>query len=362
MKRIVFTVTNDLIYDQRMIRICNSLTSAGYKITLVGRKISDSLPLPHQNFDQKRLSCLFSSGKVFYVEYNLRLFFFLLFHKTDIIGAIDLDTIFPCYIISKLKGKKRVYDAHELFCEMKEIVSRPFIYKCWKWLERLTVPKFKSGYTVNQPIADEFEKMYGVKYEVIRNAPIYQNTDIPVKKEKFLLYQGAVNEGRSFETLIPAMQWVDAQLIICGDGNFMRQARDLAKEYQVEGKIVFMGKILPEELKEVTLQAWAGVTLFDAEGKSNYYSLANRFFDYIQAGIPQLCVDYPVYREINNIYNIAVLTDDLSPEGLSQKLNGLLDNEQLYNTLQQNCVEARKILCWQVEEKKLLAFYQKIFN
>ena len=120
--------------------------------------------------------------------------------------------------------------------------------------------------------------------------------------------------------------------------------------------------ILPEDLKEITLQAWAGVTLFDAEGKSNYYSLANRFFDYIQAGIPQLCVDYPVYREINNKYNIAVLTDDLSPEGLAQKLNGLLKNEQLYHSLQQNCLEARKILCWQEEEKKLIAFYQKMFD
>jgi glycosyltransferase involved in cell wall biosynthesis len=362
MKRIVFTVTNDLIYDQRMIRICNSLSEAGYKTTLVGRKIQKSLPLSHQSFNQKRLFCLFSSGKLFYVEYNLRLFFFLLFHKTDIIGAIDLDTIFPCYIISKLKSKKRLYDAHELFCEMKEIVSRPFIYKCWKWLERITVPKFKIGYTVNQPIADEFEKMYGVKYEVIRNVPIFQNTDIPVKKEKFILYQGAVNEGRSFETLIPAMQWVDAQLVICGDGNFMQQARELANVYKVESKIVFKGKILPSALKKITLQAWAGVTLFDAEGKSNYFSLANRFFDYIQAGIPQLCVDYPVYREINNQYNIAVLTDDLSPEGLAQKLNSLLNNEQLYHSLQQNCLEARKILCWQEEEKKLIAFYQKMFN
>jgi glycosyltransferase involved in cell wall biosynthesis len=204
--------------------------------------------------------------------------------------------------------------------------------------------------------------MYEVSYEVIRNTPLYQETDIPAKKEKYLLYQGSVNEGRSFETLIPAMQYVDAQLLICGDGNFMQQARQLANEYQVEGKCVFKGKILPEELRKITLQAWVGITLFDANGKSNYFSLANRFFDYMQAGIPQLCIDYPVYREINNQYHIAVLTDDLSPEGLAQKLNDLLDNEQLYHSLQRNCLAARKILCWQEEEKKLLALYQKRFN
>ena len=91
------------------------------------------------------------------------------------------------------------------------------------------------------------------------------------------------------------------------------------------------------------------------------YSLANRFFDYLQAAIPQLCVDYPVYREINDQYDIAVLVNDISPENLSTQLNNLLNNEVLYTTLQQNCMKAKKILNWQEEEKKLIAFYSKLF-
>ena len=359
MKRIVFAVTNDLCYDQRMIRTCHSLQTAGYQVLLVGRKIKTSPPLTQQSFALKRLSCYFYHGKMFYLEFNVRLFLFLLFHKTDIIGAVDLDTILPCYAVSVLRRKQRVYDAHELFCEMKEIVSRPGIYKFWKWIERKTVPRFQFGYTVNQPIADEFQKMYGVRYEIIRNVPVYDPVPVPPKKTKYIIYQGAVNEGRSFETLIPAMQYVNEPLMICGDGNFMRQAVDLTREYQVENKIIFKGKIMPEELKKLTLQAWVGITLFDAAGKSNYFSLANRFFDYIQAGIPQVCVDFPVYREINNQYQIAVLVDDLSPGSIAAKLNELLNNESIYNTLQKNCLEARKQLCWQEEEKKLLAFYQK---
>ncbi len=361
MKRIVFAVTNDLCYDQRMIRICNSLTAVGYQILLIGRKVKTSPPLSPQPFLQKRLSCYFSNGKLFYLEYNFRLLLFLLLRKTDIIGAIDLDTILPCYIVSVLRRKRRIYDAHELFCEMKEIVNRPGIYKFWKWIERKTVPQFQFGYTVNKPIADEFKKMYGVRYEIIRNVPLHDPIPVPSKKEKYIIYQGAVNEGRSFETLIPAMQYLDAPLIICGDGNFMRQVIDLTRAYRVENKITFKGKIMPEQLKKLTLQAWVGITLFDAAGKSNYYSLANRFFDYIQAGIPQVCVDYPVYREINNQYQIAVLIDDLSPRSIATQLNELLNNESLYNRLQKNCLEARKQLCWQEEEKKLLTFYQNNF-
>ena len=58
---------------------------------------------------------------------------------------------------------------------------------------------------------------------------------------------------------------------------------------------------------------------------------------------------------------MAVLIDVLSPGSSAAILNELLNNESIYNTLQNNCLEARKQLCWQEEEKKLLAFYQKKF-
>ena len=360
MKRLVFAVTNDLNYDQRMIRICSSLTGAGYSVTLIGRRWPQTLALIPRTFTQKRLFCFFATGKISYLEYNLRLFFYLLFKKADAVCAIDLDTILPFYFISKLKRIPRVYDAHELFCEMKEVVTRPKVYKVWKRVEEFTVPKFMHGYTVNQAIADEFYRLYQVRYEVIRNVPVLQPLDIPDKPEKYILYQGAVNEGRSFETLIPAMKWVNAQLIICGDGNFMQQARQLVQEHQLADKVIFKGKILPAALKQYTLQAWAGVTLFENNSLNNYHSLGNRFFDYLHAGLPQLCVNYPAYQEINNKHVVAVLINDLRPETIAGGLNELLNNKNLYNQLQQNCLEAREAINWQEEEKKLLEFYKNI--
>jgi len=271
MKRLLFTVTNDLSYDQRMIRICSSLADNGYSVLLVGRRQKNSVPLKPEKFQQKRLSCFFEKGKWFYIEYNLRLFFFLLFRKAHLICAIDLDTIIPCYYISRLKKTKRVYDAHELFCEMKEIASRPRIYKIWKRVERLTVPKFRYGYTVNGVIANEFKKMYGCDYEVIRNLPVLKELQIPEKKDRYVYYQGAVNEGRSFETLIPAFRDVSVPLLIAGDGNFMAQARNLAHANGLDDKVRFLGKLPPGELGNYINQAWIGGTLFDKTGLSNYY-------------------------------------------------------------------------------------------
>ena len=63
-----------------------------------------------------------------------------------------------------MRRKKRVYDAHELFTEMKEVITRPSIKKAWLNIEEFAVPKFKNGYTVSYSIADEFKKRYGVDY------------------------------------------------------------------------------------------------------------------------------------------------------------------------------------------------------
>lgn len=357
-KKLIFTVTNDLNYDQRMIRICTSLQKAGYKVLLVGRKRATSKALIEQAFEQKRLSCFFDRSAFFYIEYNFRLFLFLLFNPFHLVCAIDLDTIIPCYITSVIKGKKRVYDAHELFTEMKEVVVRPRIYAVWKWIETTFVPLYKKGYTVNEPIRDILAHKYKVDYEVIKNVP-FEMAFEEKQKGDFILYQGAVNEGRSFETLIPAFKWIDKELWIFGEGNFMQQAKELAKEHKVENKVKFKGALLPHQLKEITPKALLGITLFENKGLSNYYSLANRFFDYLQAGVPQLCVDYPVYQTINDKYEVAVLITDLSPENIAQKINETLSAPFVMNRMIENCRKAAKVYNWEQEGQKLIAFYKK---
>src|SRR5688572_10729993 len=233
LKRIFFTVTNDLTYDQRMHRICTSLAENGYDVTLVGRNLKTSLPLTKKKFKQKRIRCFFNKKKWFYAEYNIRLYFYLVRQKMDAICAIDLDTILPCLKVSRHKKIPRVYDAHELFTELKEVITRPSIHRAWLRIEKKSVPKFQHGYTVSESVSEEFYRRYKVRYETIRNIPLLQPLTEQQSVEKFILYQGAVNEARGLEWLVPAMQWVKARLFICGDGNFMDQLKELIAKYRL---------------------------------------------------------------------------------------------------------------------------------
>ncbi|MDE3236323.1 MAG: glycosyltransferase [Bacteroidota bacterium] len=348
-----------------MQRISGTLAENGYDILLVGRKRKRSIPLSSAQFSQKRLSCFFEKGILFYVEFSIRLFLFLGQQKADAFCAIDLDTILPVLLMSKIRKKIRVYDAHEFFTEQKEIITRPMIHKIWDWIENQTVPHFKNGYTVNEFLRDSFLLKYGTDYAVIRNLPFLQETEkesIEGFPEQFILYQGAVNEGRCFETLVPAMKDVPVPLVIIGEGNFFQQTKRLIQKYDLQEKIILKGYIAPNLLQKITQHAIFGLTLFEATGLNQYHSLANRFFDYIMAAIPQVCVNFPEYARINEEYEVALMTNNTTPQALSDAMNKLLNDTVLYNRMVYHCRLARRELNWNIEQQKLLVFWKNIFT
>jgi glycosyltransferase involved in cell wall biosynthesis len=357
--RIVFTVTNELNYDQRMMRICSSLAHAGYEVTLVGVHKGNQALLP-QPYKQKRLFSFFTKGPFFYAAYNIRLFVYLLFKPCDILCCIDLDTMLPVFFAGRMRGKKVVYDAHEFFSQQKEIITRPGVYRVWHWIERTFVPKFQYGYTVSTSIAIAFEKLYHVQYGVIRNCTVLKPLSAPVKKHKNILYQGAVNEARGLEQLVPAMKHIDACLYIYGDGNFMAQCRELIAANELEHKVFLKGKVIPAELETVTANAWLGINLVENNGLNQYYSLANKFFDYMHHAVPQVTMDFPEYRSINNVFEVAVLIESTSEQNIVNAVNKIIGDDALYLKLHQQCIKARDVYCWQNEEKKLLDFYTNL--
>ena len=362
LKKIYFTVTNDLSYDQRMHRICGSLASSGYEVVLVGRRLKNSAPLLNRPYRQKRLHCFFNKGFLFYAEYNLRLFFYLVKQRMHAVCAIDLDTILPCLLVSKIKGVARIYDAHEYFTEMKEVRTRPLVRRVWKLVEKIAVPAYKNGYTVSEGLAAAFKREYRSDYQVIRNVPVLKPIPETGPREKLLLYQGYVNEARGFEYLIPAMQEVPYKLVICGDGNYMKQLKELIAEHGVEQKIELKGMLLPHLLEQETLRASLGITLAEKEGINQFMALPNKFFDYMHAGLPQLAMNFPEYQKINEQHEVAVLINELSPATISATINRVMEDETLLARLRENCLKARLVYNWEAEEKQLLHFYRSVLG
>ncbi|MBD79580.1 MAG: group 1 glycosyl transferase [Crocinitomicaceae bacterium] len=360
MKRIILTVTTDLVFDQRMCRICTTLSDNGYDVVLIGRRKKSSPELTLESYTQKRLTCFFEKGPQFYIEYNIRLFIYLLFKRADIYCGIDLDAVLPPLWKSKLFGKPFVFDAHEYFTGMEEIVDRPQIQRIWKWIERRVFSKLKYGYTVSEGYVDLFKSEYNVELKVVRNATVLKDLLRSETRKTTILYQGAVNVGRGLESLIMAMHKIEAELIICGKGDVYEDLISLADKENLGHKVKFMGFVEPERLVQFTQNAGIGITLFDAKGRSNKYSMANRFFDYMHAGVPQLAMNYPEYKNFNARFEVAKLIDDLEPFTITSSINHLLKDDNYYSRLKENALKAREVFNWQNEAKTLLSVYSQV--
>jgi glycosyltransferase involved in cell wall biosynthesis len=357
-----------------MIRICTTLATEGYGIMLVGRQQKTSQPFDYQQFKHHRFSLFFNKGKFFYVEYNIRLFFWLLFQPFDIVCGIDLDTILPCYFASILRGGKPcVYDAHELFTETPEVERRPMIRKIWLAVERFIVPRIKHRYTVGQSVADEFEQRYERKFNVIRNLP-FKNDEVTKLRDdmtndeilpssNILIYQGALNEGRGLEQTIEAMEEVENCVFwLVGEGDLSQILRGMVVEKKLENKVKFLGFIKPKDLPEITRQATIGLNIAEDKSLSYRLSLPNKIFDYIQAGVPQICIQFVEFQRLNHEFNIAYMIEKTEKRLIAEAINRLLSDKVLYQNLKENCQKAAVVLTWENEQKKLISFYQNIIE
>lgn len=356
-KKIIFTVTNDLVYDQRMQRICSTL-AVDYEVELVGREIGNS-KLTVQSFHQKRFKCVFTKGKLFYIELNIRLFFYLLFSKVDIICAIDLDTIMPGFIVAKFKRIPLVFDAHEYYTEVIELVGRQREQQIWKWVDSTFVPRTKHAYTVSASLQTIFTAKYQVTFELIRNIALLKDTPAKNKTKKYLIYAGAVNAGRGVAEIISAMQQISMPLYVCGTGDVIEEMKNLTNSLGLQEKVIFYGNVAPRQLDVLIANAFAGFLLLENKGLSYYYSLANKFFDYIHGETPQITINFPEYQLLNKEHEVAVLID-LQIEQIVAAVNKLENDEAYYNQLVENCKIAKNAYNWQTEATKLIAFYKQI--
>ncbi len=360
-RKIIISVTNDLIADNRVKKTAGSLKSFGFEPLLVGRLLPGSLPL-NEPFSHKRFRLLFNKGFLFYACYNIRLFFFLLFQKADIFLANDLDSLPANYLAAKLRGKKLVYDSHEYFTEVPELINRKKVKRVWEEIERRILPKLKYTYTVCDSIAEIYNKKYGISMKVVRNIPPCKRAKVLDKKgnlpipqgQKVVLYQGAVNIGRGLEYAIKAMQYTqDVCLLIIGNGDIKPELKNLVSELALEEKVFFMDKMPGNELAAYTRQADIGISIEENMGLNYYYALPNKLFDYIRAEVPVLVSPLPEMAAIVRKYDIGSCIENHSPEHIAEKITSMLHERTRYAEYKSNLKKAGSELCWENEEKVL---------
>jgi len=359
LKKIIVSVTNDISTDQRVEKVCNTLLNAGYEIILIGKKNKNS-KLLQRDYKTKRISVIFKKGILFYAEFNIKLFFTLLFLKKDLLLANDLDTLLPNYLVSFLQRKKIVYDSHELFPEIPELVNRPFAKKVWTRLEKIILPTLKNTYTVCNSIAEFYNDKYATDFKTIINLPTKKEivkSAFPFNytDEKIILYQGATNIGRGLELMIETMHFLEnCVFVIIGDGDIFETLKEKIIAENLTHKIHFLGRKNPEELHKLTPLAHLGISIEEDLGLNYRFALPNKIFDYIQVNVPILVSDLPEMKKIVLDYKVGEIVADRDPLKLANQIKNLLKKD-----FSIELQKAKEKLIWGHQETLLLSIFKE---
>ena len=355
------SVINDLSTDQRVHKHCLLLHELGFEVLLIGRTTYASKPLDTRPYLTHRMHLPFERGPLFYASFNVVLFFHLLFRNSEILFSNDLDTLLPNFLVARLKRKHLIYDSHECFTEVPELVSRPKVQAIWRSIERWILPKLTFALTVNASIAELYKKAYGIDMKVLRNMPKPLDKASKTRKElglpedkKIVILQGSgINMHRGSEEAVEAMRYINnAVLLIIGSGDVLDILKRNVKDFGIEEKVIFKGRMPYAEMMAHTQLADLGLTL-DKDTNINYrYSLPNKVFDYIQAGIPVLGSDLVEVKRIVQEFSVGQIVESVEPKAIALAITNMLSSSKV-SEWKANCIKASKELNLDAESKVL---------
>lgn len=359
-KRILTSAFSNLYTDQRIEKVCKTLHDAGYQLELIGNDWGGNEPVDRP-YDVFRIPIKSKSLKTGYIEFNWKLYHELKrrISKDVILHANDVDALWPNYILAKKYNLPLVFDSHEIFSEMPAVQGR-FSQKVWRYIERNVIPELKFMMTASYSYAAWFKKQYGIDAVVVQNLPkklsIIQEDNI--HQTKIILYQGAINPFRGLDKVIQSMKLVEgAELHIAGDGPMKSSYEELVVQLGLASKVKFLGKLHPDDLREVTKHSDVGLSIEENGGPSYLYSFPNKVSDYIQARVPVVLVNFPEMNRIITEYKVGELIENHDYETLANAIKKVLKNGKAF--YKDELERAANDLCWEKETSKILELFQK---
>lgn len=357
--KVLVSVFNNLYTDQRVEKVCQTLTQNGYEVELIGNDWGGA-PAMSRDYKFFRIPLKSKVLRYAYLEFQWKLYKELLRRadRSTILLANDLDTLLPNYLVSRKLGISLVYDSHEIFTEMPSLTGR-WTQKVWRLLESCLIQKVKYMMTASKSYSSWYQNRYRIsKPFTVQNFPrkAVLNFERQENNPKIIIYQGALNPFRGLDYLIPAMKDIpNAVLWIAGKGPHEQTLRLLTEQHHLKDKVAFLGQKTPDELREITMRADVGVSIEESTGLSYYYSMPNKISDYIQSRVPVVVSNFPEMRKVVDVYGVGekIHTYDELPS----KINHVLSRGR--DTYRQQLDIAAQDLCWENEEQKILELFDR---
>jgi len=352
--------SSQLTYDQRILRIKSVMESMDMSVQVWDRATPQ--------YRNGRIKVKPVSGPRFYLAFNREIHRQAAKQDAALHYAADID-VMPG-LITGLRKKKEIpllLDLHEWFPEVVELTGKPVKKRIWQWIEQKSVHRATECMTVNTSLSQIFEKKYGRSFSVVRNVPVLsfvRSGNVQKRLEnKILYYQGALNKGRGLEEVIRWMEFLpDWRLWLVGDGDIFQDLRRMTNKKGLTDRVVFYGRQEPQDLPDLAAQATIGLNLLRGDSRSYYYSLANRYFDYMHNCLPAIHMDFPEYSLLMQKYQVGKRLRNMSADEFVDLVYRMSDSEAAYEEMIRQCELARLEYNWENESEVLKRLLEEIFR
>lgn len=284
----------------------------------------------------------------------------------DLIHANDWDALPVACEYNRFSKAKIIFDAHEYNLDKDKSSVFGFLYQRY-----FTFLFNKYGDLVNERItvASSIEKLYRKhfdwKFEIIINAPdftpIYYK---PVNPSYIhLVHHGRAAPARNLEEIIDLVKYLDNRYYLHmyltpSIPGYLESLKKRAGNYS--GHVVIHDPVRPKELILEISQYDIGIPLIKADKDSYFYSLPNKFFDYIMAGLMVIVSPLPMMVDMIDKYEVGLYSNAFTLESIAEMVNSLSTND--LNKYKKNSIRASKELNSEIEMKKLFNIYKQLLD
>jgi glycosyltransferase involved in cell wall biosynthesis len=259
-----------------------------------------------------------------------------------------------------------VYDVHEnvpqpiLSKKWINPILRYPISKLFSLVESICVQFFELVVVATPSISLRYPKQ---KTVIIQNFPVVEHVpgmSCGVKRGNIFLYVGGISIERGIGEVITALS-CDERLRLQLVGKFdSRNTLNFVRSLNGWTNVDFIDWVARQDLPPFFSRAVAGLVTFHPI-PNHIHSQPNKLFEYMEAGLPVIASNFPLWRQIIEKYDCGILVDPLNPLEISDAMRWILDHPEEAIKMGARGREAvLREFNWDAESLKLTECYERL--
>ncbi|WP_141338860.1 glycosyltransferase [Ornithinimicrobium kibberense] len=296
--------------------------------------------------------------------------------EPDVVHANDANTLVPALLTTMGTPGQVVYDSHELWRRRNTRQDRWLAPAVDALVETVGTRLAAGVITVSPSIATWLQDHYHLAQTptLVRNIPTARPTPAPAEgrlrelaglgpEARVVSYTGSITTGRGLEETVDALALLDddVHLVLLGYGapQYVDRLLRRARTEGVADRMHLVGSVPSAQVPQTLADADVAVVYVRPICLSYLYSLPNKLFESIHAGLPIVAADLPDTAEVVRRHGVGEVFDARTPADLAAAIRTVLADPGHYR---QAAVAAARDLTWEREAARMVALYDRVLT